>query len=467
MSPTSTGVALVALLSLVLVRAPILFGDGYVVRTVLMLPFVFAFAWGGPVARRAAFSPPGWTVAAVGIYIALLILTVLRGSYAGSTGQSFTATLGNTAPLVVIACFGYRLMVSATTEEERWQRAVAVALSPAAFVAFNLLIMNVSLPFITLPDELASTATGTPARIFALLGFTVGRQPLPLGSGVNGGGAIAAAGMASAVILAFAGKSPPRLVTISASIVCLYAVLLADARSALFLSLSTIAFFVLRQWMRRRSGVAVVAILLPPMILAALGFLSSGGLAWFSRSGGSDLETGAGRVYIWNSVVDTIRRTDVSHLLLGWGADGQITSGASAQYAYFFAGQARSPTSFTAHNLVLQTMLDAGVIGIMALAAFVIAGVTGLARAASIRSTGPIQALQAIVLGLVFNGVSEALPSYLFIESAALAIFTVSVSLTMGAQPLVNPVSRLERGVARASVVRQARGRRPVGSRAF
>jgi O-antigen ligase len=298
--------------------------------------------------------------------------------------------------------------------------------------------MKVSLPLITVPSQVQGAANGGAATFLNALGVQTTRSNLPLASGVNGSGAISAAGFAAAAILALRVRQPSRLITVPAAVLCLYATLQSDAHAALVISAGVVALFLVLPRARRFSGLAVVAALGPAIALTSVGLVSSLGLGVLGRAGG-DVGTIDGRLAIWQAASNTIANSNVYHLLVGYGADGQVTSGASVYYAYLFQGVTADPLLNTVHDLPLQTMLDSGILGLVVLVLLAITVFTALSGVAAKAASPPAQALMAVVIVFLLNGTTEALPSYLFAESIATVLLVAGASIALEPRALMEP----------------------------
>jgi O-antigen ligase len=432
---------LVALFGVVLMQAPNLLHAATGSRLVMLVPFLLAISITSAEIVRPIYSPPGRTVLALWFYLVVVVVTIMRGvGSEGSTETTRSAALF-CLQFAILAWFSYRLLASAQTDEQRWWRLVALALSPAVFVAFNLLIMKFKLPFITVPEQAKGSANGTTATYLRVFGTHATRSNLPLASGVNGSGAISAAGFAAAAILALRVRRPSRFVTVPAAGLCAYATLMSDSHAALLIALGIIALFAILPHARRFSGIAVIAAISPAIVLAGLGFLASAGIGFLGRGNGN-ITTVNNRLYIWRAAWSTIQQADLYHVVVGYGAYGQVTSGASRNYAALFEGVSMEPLRNTVHDLPLQTMLDGGLIALVALVLLVVAVFHSLSRVVASAPSPPIQALSAILILFLLNGATEALPSYLFPESLAGVLLVAGAALALAPRAVIDPAEK-------------------------
>jgi O-antigen ligase len=93
------------------------------------------------------------------------------------------------------------------------------------------------------------------------------------------------------------------------------------------------------------------------------------------RDEGTSLFTG--REVIWQSSFDAFRNGDQVERMIGWGANGQLTSGAADGFG--FNRKLRGSTY--AHSSVIQILLDSGALGVALFLVIVAFAVTAAARA--------------------------------------------------------------------------------------
>jgi O-antigen ligase len=212
---------------------------------------------------------------------------------------------------------------------------------------------------------------------------------------------------------------------------------------------------------RRFLGAGLVALLplSPFLVIGVAGLLANtGAVAALSRTG-NDVVTATGRLYIWRPVISFLEHPHAEQLI-GYGANGQVTSGVSASYAYLFMSDqtVSNPTTVTTHNIVLQTILDYGYIGLVVIGALVAVAVTRLWRASRRYPASPFPAVLALFTVIMLNGMTEALPSYTFLDVLVPVLVIMGISCT----ELASPRPRLTTAVRTAPALRT--GRAPVRS---
>jgi hypothetical protein len=453
---SSSLVALVALFSVSLLRISDIFGGSVVVRIAGLTPFVLAIAWGNPSIRRTRWIPSAVAAAVVVGALAISCVAVWRGHAAGvfvSSGADAGLTV---ATMVVAVWFGYRLFTSADSNDERWWRITAIAFSPAVFVAVNLIVMTFPIPGVSIPP-FRSAALYQQATLLQSVGISIERTTFPMGTGVNGSGILAAMGFASSLVLLTSG-SPRRWMSGLAALVCFYGLLLTDTRVALASAIAVAACITAVLSARRRGTRPTARVLIVLLSLAALAWQVAG---QFSRNS-ADLATGGNRVFIWEPAWKAIRDFDLFHSVFGWGANGQVSSDVSASYAYLFAGDKTiSPYGYTTHNFALQTLTDTGLIGLIVTPVFLVT-ILGLVFGAAKRTgAAPFYAVAGALVVLMLSGFTEAVPSYLFMESFGYLLIASGALLAVPNAPTDPPMaSERRRQQTKGTNATHLRGRR-------
>lgn len=431
----------VAASSIVLVTVTQLAG-GPIPRLITLAPFLLCIAWSLPRQRPGLLSSAA--VVTLGLYLLTLLIELIRAAHGGFAGLGGSQALGLALAFVVIPVFGTTLVTSARNARELRSRLIAVALSPAVYVAVNLVLLQI----VGEPaNEFTRIAQGTPAEMLGLIGISATRVLFPLSRGVNYFGAVAAAGLASSVLMLARNVVDRRAAAVAAA-VCAGGLLATDSRGALLIAVGVILAFVLATRIRASRGIAVILPVAPVAIAIILGIVANSGSA-FGRSG-SVVSSTSTRLQMWHSALGVLSHPSLNQII-GYGANGQITSGASLHYAYLFT-YLEAPASVPVHSLLLQTGLDAGYIGLLALAAVFGVAAVRLERAGRTRTRTAIPSLLAILVILFLNGATEALPTYLAPDTLALALLVIGAAAALGPTHDRFP-SRLRRERA----VRQAR----------
>lgn len=420
-TPLSHYAAFLALFSVVLVRLPILathHGNLWKL-TVAMLFFVGAWRSRSVHADRAVNRGLADLLA---LYLIATGVVMFRGAAAG--GYTAHSAFYDWLMIAALGIFAVTFLAGARQRAIQ-SRMIAVAFAPTVYVTVNVLLYlgRHSLPF-QLPQSPAEVGSTTD-EMLGLIGIHTGRIVFPLALGLNNFGMIASAGFAAATIVCVRSQSPRRSVSATAAAICLYGDLATDSRAPLLLALAVIALFLVTARLRTAQGLAIVIPLSPALVLASLSFFAGAGfLGGLSRQGG-DLSTGNNRLYIWTDVIHFIEHAN-ANLIFGYGGYGQVRSGVAFKYAYLFT----DPRAYahTAHNLALQTILDAGFVGLALLVAVVVAAVSALERGARAFPRSALPGVLALLLVTVLSGATEAVPSYLSPDTLALFVLLVGTA---------------------------------------
>lgn len=429
---------LVAAASVLLVaRIPAFTGAQVVVQTLVVGALLAATAL---VARRRV--PWSWSAAAIFFYVALIAVGLLRGAREG-VYQTVPAALVEATLYVTVVVFALALVSNADDDETRDQRLAALALAPAVYCIANALLF---LAGVTSRAELGLGTTAT-TSFLEIFGVSTQRVQFAFATAVNSMGIISAIGVASCIVLLARGAAP-RWITIPGLLASSLCLLYSDTRAALILGLIVAAWFA---WSRRQLGAKTIALIVPFLPLALMWLISQNRDNWvsdlLSRDAG-DFAKGNGRVEVWALAWNTVGDVSPQHLI-GWGANGHITSGASFDYAKVFGGQDQ-PWRYSTHDIALQTVLDTGLLGLAALMIAIAVSATALQAYGKSRPVSAAPALLAIIGTAVLCGVTEVSPSYGTQEAllATLLAMGAAMGLVHQKRALVTVSARAHTGSA-------------------
>lgn len=411
----------------VLIRAPILFGQSPPLwaYALSLLPFCAAIVslslW------RARWYACTSVLLAVA-YVALVVIAAFRGSYFETiSGHGAALEAVQFTLLALLAGFAF---LREPREHQRGRYIRALCWSPVVYVSTNVVlhfggVAATGATYRTQDQELA-------ASTLQLLGVSASRVLFPLAPGVNAFGPICAIALAICATL-WLRREQRKLATLGA-LVSIYAILAIDSRGALMFGVLSIALVTLIPRARHRGlgWVAIALPLLPILLVTTLGALSSSTTAGLSRTGpgAESIATGSGRTIVWQEAAKVLSKPSIDSLL-GYGQNGQVTSGASLWYAYLFVGQVE-PLKANAHNMVLQTGLDLGWIGIVCAIALAAAVLTRL----SLHALDPLYlALMTGCVAVLLIGVVEAAPTPANPESFAFWLLAVFAALGASRRP--------------------------------
>jgi O-antigen ligase len=412
-------VLVVAALSLALAQIPAFLGSEKTLTPLVVMVFVACVAWGVPRQPRRSFANP--IAVTIFAYALLTGIALYRGAQHGVYGSTSSAFARTILYLCMVA-LGIVLVTTARTTKERQQGLVAVAASPMIYVVTNVLL---HLAGFQAPRTLSSVSEGRPAELLGVLGVPLGRVRFPLATSINLFSVVVAAALVGAVLLWLRGRFLRGGPALGVAAACAYCLLVGDSRAAIAVAVVVVVAFLLWPRFEGAAGVAALIPLFPLMVIAGIGVFANSGLGAVLSRNGDDFASGSDRFYIWHAAYDVLKHFDPEHII-GFGAGGQITSGASLHYAYLF-GLNPDASSIQTHSAVLQTILDSGYLG---LAIFVLAAVQTaliLQRTAKDDPRSPAVALLGMLLVVLLSGATEVAPSYYSQEAF---LFTL---LTMGA----------------------------------
>jgi O-antigen ligase len=427
-------VTLTAGFSLLLTRLPTLIPNGGAVAGLLAIsPLLLCIAWGiprinpGRIDHRLAIL--------LGAFVVLLWVALVRGALQGVYGTVTSAAVEGLT-FTTLAGFGLILFATARNDAETRQRLVACALAPGVYLLANVALRLVGVESAAIYDpSRASVALNQPAQILGLLGIGGLRVQFPLANSINNFGVVAATGLAASVVLWFQVRDVSRMMLVPVGAACLAGLLLGDSRGSFVIAVVvTIAALVTYRIFRFAWAIALL-IPMSPLIVIAVLKLMAGASSLLSRNPG-DLASASGRVFIWQGAERAIEFLSLESLI-GFGAGGQITSGASINYAYMFPPAIGA--SAPAHNVALQMLFDLGYVG---LGLFVLLTAMIMRRLywASRDLGGSATALLVALIVPLLAGFTEVTPSFyaqetlvcfLLIAAAASGIAPASARVTV------------------------------------
>lgn len=405
----------VLLFSLVLIQAPLLLGaqPPVLAYPVVLLPFVVAIC--SLLMQRGRWFAHWSALLAVG-YVALVAVAAMRADYFDVLSQN--AAIRQVAQFMLVATLGLLAFVREPREAQRALHLRALCWAPAVFVAVNVALSLAGV----VPSGRYDAATEAPATLLGLLGVNANRVLFPLSSGVLGIAPTATVALAICVMLAL--RNEQRTLAVIGALLSLYVILAIDSRGGLlFAGLALLLMvFVPRA---RQQGLAWVAILLPVMpivlILMLTGLAETEAGVRLERGETEGLNTGTGRTVVWSEVYKTLARPSIDHVF-GYGQLGQVKSGASVDYAYLFRDYEGDPLTNSAHNLVLQSLLDLGWFGTVCLVLLAAVVITRLSRL----THDPLHAaLLAGALSLLLLGIVQSDPTPAHPESFAFWLLVI------------------------------------------
>jgi hypothetical protein len=408
--------------SITLVRIASTFSHKTVTIPIVALIFLACTLWCLPRQSRNVLSTGA--AGLVFLYGADVGLALIRGAHDGAY-VNMTSAAGKIVLYLTTIMLGMVAVTSARDKAERNQRLLAILFAPVIYVTINLFL---ALGGVQNPVPAGATV-GTQAQLLAFIGIAGARQEYPLSTSINLYSIVASSALAGLIVLRLrAPELLSRKVAWPAILICLYVVISGDSRTTLAAALLVVLVFAVWRRFAGAPWVAGVMAFFPLIVIGALELLSSSGVATLLSRGGNgqtnfdSFSTGTGRVYVWRGAWEVIKHFSLQDVI-GWGAAGQIPSLASTHYAFVFPTQPLAYTVFT-HDVVLQTILDEGYIGLLILVVLIWRTFVLLRRHLRLDPRSPAAALVAMLLVIILSGATEVSPSY-YSEEVLLMVFLI------------------------------------------
>ncbi|HCS40039.1 MAG TPA: hypothetical protein DIW44_10710 [Anaerolineaceae bacterium] len=294
------------------------------------------------------------------LYLCLWGVAVLRSAI--SSYFSVASTFGNYFIWITFALFGILSLTRNSSEEKIKTYREVIYLGLILYIVVNSVTQL--LGFINQKEIYLSLR---PAVMLQFVGISTFRVLFPFSSGINSEGMIAGAGLCVSALLFFFNSTNSKKVIGGIGIIfSLYEILLTDSRGALFFAAITIFIaivfsaksIIFWRWLPLFTP-AIPLFLLAVQKIIPLKFIE----ALSRNSVISGTEIFSGRQLIWNGILDHFNHFQFIHLF-GYGYHGQQISGISTSYSYLFTNFISSELA-TAHNFLLQTLIELGYIGLI------------------------------------------------------------------------------------------------------
>lgn len=292
------------------------------------------------------------------IFLALLVLAYMRALF---TEEAFAKAriVSMTLYWITIPLYFIALRVRGISLEQGNNVFLS---SIALYLAINVVLdlLGVRSPFI-------STLEIGQGAISGFFGLETERIALPLSYDTGGGGALVGLALLGAISgILFYNSNRIKRYCWSLLLLCGWAIFRTDSRGAVFFSLvaSTIIICI----PLKRLGILKWSLLVPPLLLLAL-WLSPESLITLLMPDSSSLARGdlslvTGREHIWNSVIEKLDTFDPK-LTIGYGLNGQVSSGVSEGYLDMFIDKTSESEALLmqTHSNFYQLILDMGYLG--------------------------------------------------------------------------------------------------------
>ena len=358
------------------------------------------------------------------LYAGDVVLALVRGARDGAY-LSLTSAIGKGILYFATVLLGLTAVACARDRDQRDRRLAAIVYSPAVYAVVNLVLAEAGVQ----NAQPAGATAGTQDQLLGALGVGGGRTVYPLATSINLYSIVASSAVAGLVVLRL--RRPDlirRRYAWPAILVCLYEVVAGDSRATLVWAALIIALFAVRRRYRGSPWLAWAVPFFPLIVTGLLNLVADSGIAnALNRSSGgqSNFEsfaTGTGRVYIWKGAWQVLRHFQLQDVV-GWGAAGQIPSGASLHYAFVFPNEPLAYTVFT-HSAPLQAILDEGYLGLLLLVLVLWQTFRLLNRLLALEPRSPASALVAMLMVILLSGATEVSPSY-YAEEVLMLVFLI------------------------------------------
>ena len=357
--------------------------------------------------------------------IALFTIAEIRGGYLGvvSAFGFFGFFLWSLSILFYLAS----VSVLNPSEQSRRMLVVSIVIGMGFYIALNLLAVAFGLRGPLILENVGQN------KMLSVIGLSYSRIAFPLAGGLNNAGVMAGLTFISGVAMA---RNPEglmlRLVGLIVAFLGLAGVILVDSRAALATALLVgllLPVVVASKFLSRRLYLLpIIALAAPVLILGAYYLYRDSELASFlMREGNFAQRLGAlsGRDVVWSSAFDILAKP-IPIQVIGYGALGQYTSGASAGYAWVFL-ESRGFSAHSLHNAILQVIFDTGYIGAIVWMTFWIFLTTSLGKLLAAGRRGlEVTFPSGVVIYLMVAGIFEICGTPAFPDSFAMTIFVVA-----------------------------------------
>lgn len=347
---------------LLLLRLPVAFGyrQSIAIRALFLAPLV-PLLWKTTirVLHRKRLSLHPRISVLLYLYTGVVSISFLRTFLDGSVSRS--VVLGNFSAWFIIAFLAPALFGLSQNKIAILLKAVFLALW--SYVTLNVILYLIG---ITSPEQLYFKPYS--AVMLSAMGLNTNRVLFPTASGINAFGAIGGALLCAsmAIVMRKSSGSLWKLLGALGVLIGLFTVLATDSRAALFFSVLTglVIGIVPRRALPAFRFLPYLTPLLPILFFVTLTMTQSVLPERLAR-GNNSLANMSNRVEIWRLVTAELQEINPIHFI-GYGYRGQVVSGLSMRYIHFFESYARAETA-SAHNIVLQSVLEIGYLGTLTL----------------------------------------------------------------------------------------------------
>jgi hypothetical protein len=306
------------------------------------------------VAFHAGTSAQRWHWRAFLLFVAVFLASIARAGFTGAMSPASVVIELVKWLSILAVLFTVAIRSAASGDRSATLRSVSIAFGVLTVGNVLLTVAGVHNGGIVLPDP-------EPAVMLRSIGIQLTRTVLPLANGPGAG--YVAAGLAIGVSAFRTGavNRVAALVIAGATMACL---LIADARGGLLGAVTGIAAAAAPSMVRLRlRWLAPITLALPILLVLAVDALSDFGFGQsLMRGGEASVGSLTGRPLVWSIIFISLSQFQLQHLV-GFGASGQVASGVGLQYGFLFNYASGPGNAATAHNTLLQMVLDSGYLG--------------------------------------------------------------------------------------------------------
>lgn len=318
-------------------------------------------------------------VAAFTAFVLLWSIALIRTVFNDFTFASIYI-LGNFLAWLILVLFVILAFINAQ-DDQRHLLTKAMVYSVGFYIGANLLFYILG---IIPPDTLY--LAHYPSQMLSFLGISSFRVLFPMASSINGFGTLAGLGVSGLFFLFKTVKHWGEKIIVGMLLIsCVIVILLTDARGALIFSIFSIVLVCLPKqffkWLRWTPFLLslllpLVFLLLPNTLGEKFDFLDRPQTVWEKQEDPTlenqcDLITGGSsgfltnRTIIWQFAIEELSEIKWIHLP-GYGFRGQAIAGLTDKYSCLFSSYENREFT-TAHQVWLQTIIDLGYLGFVAM----------------------------------------------------------------------------------------------------
>ena len=270
-------------------------------------------------------------------------------------------------------------------------------------------------------EYLYTTSKGV---LLSSIGFEIPAAIYPLEAGPKSLGSILI--FIGAISLMFIKNGKNQFFYFFLFAICSFMIVASDARFYFSIILLLIVAFPFYRLFLSRRFVEIYKFIFPiiPILLIIVATYISNipGFEILSRNADDNISSLSGRTLIWNYIGENIMEIN-PEIIFGYGAAGTVNSGINNELIYLFDDGWQNTGIKTAHNILLQQLLDKGLIGVFIFIYLIMSIVNTFRENMSIES-------QALLLGTLTLMLASSLNTlFYYAHSESYILFLIIVGL--------------------------------------